>query len=387
MENFKNKSFFWAFIVLWGGLILWNLFTPAQEFSESENRYLKVFPKFSTRTLLNGKFMEDVNVYLNDQFAGRPYWVSAQSLIEYGTGKREINGVYIGGDGMLLGDIAAPDMDVTAKNIAGINAFAEKYGIPTYAALIPSSTEIAKENLPKFAAGWDEKGYIDNVYSALAPEVKTVDVYSALDMYREFNLNISNYYRTDHHWTTFGARAAYFSAIAPSMGLPERSQPVTTLDVDFIGTYHSKTGFPLARADKIEVVSAEDSQVISVEVFDGAETTVRDSYFVDEFLDKKDKYSYFGGQVQPRLTVKTTAETGRKLIIFKDSYAHCLVPMLFGDFSEIRLVDLRFVNPMTIDEQLQIENYDEALFIYSTDVFSHQNGAGLLASVASRHTQ
>lgn len=394
MENFRNKSFFWTFIIIWGGLIIWNLFTPAREFSESENRFLKVFPKFSVNTLLNGKFMEDVNVYLNDHFAGRPYWVSLQGMIEYGTGKREINGVYIGkvrgdvlsghsdaafppdsGKTALLGDVAPPDTDLTEKNIAGINVFQSRYDIPIYVMLIPSSTEIQKQNLPTFAAGWDEKAYIEKVYAGFGVGITPVDVYGALNAHKGGYI----YYRTDHHWTSYGAYIAYKELARWPIGLTA-SEPadfkVTGVNNDFYGTFHSKTGFPLAVPDIMEVY--QRGTVESFEIYDGKETTTRDSIYFDEFLNKKDKYSYFLGQVQPIVTIKTESDSGRKLLIFKDSYAHCLVPMMLADFSEIRLVDLRFANPLTIGEQLEAENYDEALFIYCTDVFSHQLGAGIL---------
>lgn len=390
MDNFRNKSFFWSFIILWVGLILWNAFTPAREFSESENRFLKAFPKFTVKTLLDGKFMEDVNVYLNDQFAGRPYWVSMQSMIEYGTGKREINGVYIGktpslgrdvknqftvpgGITALLGDVAPPDMELTARNITGINAFQERYDIPTYVMIIPSSTEIQNQNLPKFAAGWDEKAYIEEVYAGLGASVKSVDVYGVLYGRKDEYI----YYRTDHHWTSYGASLAY-NELSQSMRLTSgKDFEKYKFKRDFYGTFHSKTGIPFAEADKMEVYRR--GSVKSFEIYDGKETTVRDSIYFEEFLDKKDKYSYFLGQVQPIVTIKTESNSDRKLLIFKDSYAHSLAPMLLEDFSEIRLVDLRFVNPMTIGEQLEAENYDEALFLYSTDVFSHQLGAGILS--------
>lgn len=372
-EKTKNLIFFWAFVVVWGAIALWNGVTPAQEFSEAENRYLKKFPKFTVATMLDGKFEDDVNTYLNDHFAGRPYWVSGQSLAEFVLGKREINSVYIGNNA-LLGDMSKPDEAVTDKNIAGINAFAQEHKIPVYATLVPSAAAIQPEKLPPFAAVWDERGYIDGVYSKLSAAVTTVDVYNALAV----NGDKYIYYRTDHHWTTYGAYLAYDALTGP-MGLKPRTRgdfAVNVVSNNFLGTYHSKTGFPLVNADVMERYRA--GEAVSFEVFDGIETKTYDDIYFDEFLTKKDKYSYFLGQVQPYVTITTKSDSGRRIIIFKDSYAHCLTPMLLGDFSEIRLVDLRFINADKLDTMLDIKRYNEALFIYSTDVFSHQNGAGML---------
>ena len=75
--------------------------------------------------------------------------------------------------------------------------------------------------------------------------------------------------------------------------------------------------------------------------------------YFSEFLDKKDKYAYFLGQNQPAITVYGNSGGG-KLLIFKDSYAHCMAPMLLEkNFSQVTLVDLRYVN-RTFDHYFDI---------------------------------
>lgn len=372
----KNFIFFIVFIAIWGAMILWNGFSPREDFSEAENRFLKKFPRFTVATMFDGRFMDDVNTYLNDHFAGRPYWVGGQSLVEFALGKREVNSVYLG-KSALLGATPEPDAEISDKNIAGVNAFAERYDIPVYLALVPSSAAIYPEKLPDSAPVWDEDGYIESIYAKLSDAVTPVNVYDVLyDHGKDYV-----YYLTDHHWTAYGAYLGY-SALSKPMGLTTRKRGDFSINVvseNFLGTYHSKTGFPLVEADTMERYRA--GEAVSYEVFDGIETKSYDDIYFDEFLTKKDKYSYFLGQVQPYVTIKTKSNSGRKLIIFKDSYAHCLAPMLLADFSEIRLVDLRYINNSEPDSLVEAGRYNEALFLYSTDVFSHQNGAGMLIGV------
>jgi len=372
-DKTKNKIFFWVFVVVWGSLAVWNVFTPVKEFSESENRVLQSFPEFSVDTLLDGKYIDDVNTFLNDQFAGREYWVSGQTLMEYGLGKREVNGVYLGNKA-LFSDMPPADMDRTEANINGINAFAARYGLPTYVMIIPGSTSVQREKLPVFAQGWDEESYIAQANVLFCNEVTPVPIYGVLRDHRQEYI----YYRTDHHWTSYGAYLAY-KQLAPVMGLPERQQEdfaISTVSTEFYGTHHSKTGFSLVDPDNIEVYSV--GRVTDYKVFGGTEETRYPSIYFEDYLNKKDKYSYFLGQIQPYVTVYTASDSCKKLIIFKDSYAHCLIPMLLDDYSEIRLVDLRFINKLEFDQLLHISDYDEALFLYSTDVFSHQIGPGKL---------
>lgn len=372
MQKSKNKVFFIVLVAIWGAIILWNILSPHEAFSEAENRDLAKFPSFTVERLLDGDFMDDMDTYLNDHFAGRPYWVSGQSLMEYGLGKREVNSVFIGKNA-LLGDTGEPDAAVAAANIDGINAFAARYGVPVYTLLVPGSTAVQPEKMPVFAAGWDEKGFIDGCNTAFDKGVTPVAVWDILASHSDEYI----YYRTDHHWTTYGASLAY-GQLAEQMGLPNRSGEFEkkTLSGDFRGTYHSKTGFPLVAADGMEQYTA--GVVTGYTVFDGMQETEYDSIFFPEFLDKKDKYSYFLGQVQPQVTVHTAAGTGKKLIVFKDSYAHCMLPMLLADYDEIRLVDLRYLNGKDIGGMVEAKNYDEALFLYSADVFAHQNVAGKL---------
>lgn len=371
----KNRSFFWALIPLWGVLVLWNLFTPAQEFSEAENRYLAAFPAYSHETLLDGRFMDKVNDYLNDQFVGRPYWVSAQSLLEYGMGKREINGVYLGKNALFTRQVP-PDGRFSGQNIAGVNAFARSSGIPAYVMLVPSAAVVEPDKLPDRAQAWDEAAFIQEVYGQLDPGITTIDAYGLL---RAQEGGDPLYYRTDHHWTTYGASLAA-EALRVSMGVgPLDAAALTreTVSQDFLGTLHSKTGFPLVAADSME--RYQQGAATAYEIFDGKTTTRYDSIYFPEFLEKKDKYSYFLGQVQPAVTIFTEATDKGRLLVFKDSYAHSLAPMLLDSFSEIKLVDLRYFNAAGLQEQLGEEQYDQVLFLYSADVFAHQLGTGKLA--------
>lgn len=371
-EKSKNKIFFIVFGIIWFAIILWNILSPNQAFSEAENRTLAKFPTFSVDTLLDGDYMDGVSTYLNDHFAGRPYWVSGQSLAEYGIGKREINDIFIGKNALLASGSPA-DESIAQNNIAGVNALAEQYGVPTYMLLVPSSTAIQPQKLPAFAEGWGELDFIDDSYAKLKGAVKPINAWQPLQQDTDEYI----YYRTDHHWTTYGASIAY-KELSKTMCLPNRTDEFEkqTLTTNFEGTYQSKTGFPLVEADIIELYQA--GEVTSYEVFDGEKTQSYDSIYFPEYLEKKDKYSYFLGQVQPYVTIHTKANTGKSLIIFKDSYAHCMIPMLLKDYDEIRLVDLRYLNGNNIGEIIEMQNYDEALFLYSTDVFANQNVSGKL---------
>ena len=371
----KNSFFAILFVLVWGGFILWNFFLPSKEFSESENRTLASFPEYTTKRLLDGGFMDDMNIFLNDQFVGRPYWVAGHSLVEYGLGKREINDIYIGKNS-LYRHYSMGRETITQNNIRGINAFFEQYQIPTSVMLIPSSTCILEGNLPFLATAWDETSYITDIYARLDKSIITVDISSAL-------IEESNdvFYRTDHHWTGRGAYLGFLQ-LSSTMGWPNREAElmISPLSDSFLGTYHSRTGFPFVDADLMELyqIGTYTRYETRKSIGTNTETTEYDSIFFPEFLDKKDKYSYFLGTLENIVTIYTDAKTDKKIIIFKDSYAHCFAPMLMAEYSEIRLVELRTLTAADYGETLEIDRYDEALFLYSSDVFSGQVGPSKL---------
>ena len=65
--NKKNKSFFIVFISFWVILTILNFIVPTRDFSENENRMLAKLPKFKIEELINGKYVEKLDNYINDQ--------------------------------------------------------------------------------------------------------------------------------------------------------------------------------------------------------------------------------------------------------------------------------------------------------------------------------
>ena len=78
----KNKIFFAIFITIWVALIVLNFVVKSDEFSEQENRYLAKLPAFSFDKLVNGKYQEEMDNYINDHFIFRNVWIKIKSATE-----------------------------------------------------------------------------------------------------------------------------------------------------------------------------------------------------------------------------------------------------------------------------------------------------------------
>ena len=245
-----------------------------------------------------------------------------------------------------------------------METFSLKY--PSRFILVPSATYICRDALPPYAEVMDEKELFESFNFESLEFINIID-----------EIKADSYFRTDHHWTADGALIGY-NAYRRTLGkeaLAKDAFDVSEVSQDFLGTSVSKSGAVGIEPDVLE--KWERGKVKSVEVYDGLKTSEYSSVYFDEYLDKKDKYSYYLGQNQPLVRIKTDSEGG-KILIFKDSYAHIFSQLLIEDYSEIVLVDLRYVRERvalllekTFD--VSLEDFDEILFLYSTDTFTTEN--------------
>lgn len=344
--------------------LLW----PKVEFSEMENRILAKPPRLSLATIDNRSFMDGVEDYFSDHFIGRDTWVAAKGYMEYYSGKRENNGVYIC-ENRLIEDLPEPDTEKTQKNINAIKRFVETNKMPTYLMLVPTAAEIYSDELPYGAIGWSQREYIKGISRELSGIANEIDVYKVLYEHKSEYL----YYRTDHHWTTTGAYYAFCEA-AERMGSHStnfKAYNIENVSHNFYGTLYSKVGYRDIKPDIISLFSRRDgTPVRQVEVFDGKQTTTYDSMYFKDFLNKKDQYSVFLGQNQPIVTIKTGSTEGKSVVVFKDSFANSLVPFLADFYSTITMVDLRYINE-SYSKVVDLKAYDQALLLYNVDSFGH----------------
>ena len=368
----KNKIICALFVLLVFGITAIDLITPVKEKSEWENRLLDQKPEFSLVSLLEGDWGEAYEGYMTDQFVARDTFVKASFVSEVILGKREINDVYVTSDALYVKQ-PEPNFKYIDSSLSAIKTFAENTGVESYLTVVPSSTYIYRDNLPSHASVYDEK----EIFSYIGNNLKSAEFVDITDNLEENSTNYI-YFRTDHHWTADGALVGY-NGFRKALG----KEPLTRDDFEikkvsdsFIGTTVSKCGAVGIDYDVME--RFEKGEVISVDVWDGVESKTYPSVFFEEFLDKKDKYCYYLGENRPAVRIKTGNSDGGRLIVFKDSYSHIMTPLMIDDWSEIVLVDLRYVNKKAdalLEEFIgeNIADFDVAWFVYSADTFVTQN--------------
>ncbi len=356
-----------------GFFLVWHLVLPDQTFSPNENRVLQSLPTpdFGSLDMLgksgnffNGKFMEDFESYVNDQFPLRDQWIGLKAGAEKFSGKSENNGVYFGTDGhALIADYPEPDPAKVEKNLNLVSTLGEKLNVPIWFSLIPGKSEVWKALLPAGAPVGDQKLTLDQAAQTL--NVNWIDLHTRY-LSAEDNAAAGDYYFTDHHWTTLGAYNAY-AALMEGMGLtPAPLGELTTVTDSFYGTTWSKSGAYWYPPDSIQI-AVSDEDVTVTNYFDGTPTPGQ--LYNYEKLEQKDKYTFFLGGNQPLCVMNSEKEgADGKLLVIRDSFSDALAPFLTQNFSEIHYMDLRYYKG-SVAQYVEQNRIDQVLVLYSVDNF------------------
>ncbi|MGI5876544.1 MAG: DHHW family protein [Dethiobacteria bacterium] len=338
---------------------------PDQEFSEAENRILQGKPCLSWDNLISGKFSFAAENYLADQFVFRDKWVGLKSAAELVLQKKDNNGVYFGRDGYLLQKPDKVDMALLTENIDAVNKFAKTVPVPVYFLLAPVSVQILDDKLPPFAEPQQKLEEYALIREQLTSNIQFIDITNALATHRQEYI----YYRTDHHWTTKGAYYAYREA-APVLGfraLGLHDFSIVQACDDFYGTLYSKSGHRFIDPDTILLFKPKKVYSCRVEYVN--DKKISSSPYAWEHLQQKDKYAVFLDGNHALIKITTPKQTGRKLLVVKDSYANSFIPFLLNHYDEIHVIDLRHFN-FSLPAYIEKNRLNEVLLLYNTLFFA-----------------
>lgn len=337
-----------------------NALARDREYSPAENRKLAQLPKFSLSALTDGSYFAAWEDYLADQFVGRDTWITLNLQASRLLGAKEAGGVYLCADDYLMEPPAAPDEEALKRNLDAINAFAARHeNLQLCMSVVPNAACVMAEKLPANAPVRDQRQDIQDI-AARVQGVSFLNVTDALTQHADEAI----YYRTDHHWTSLGAYYA-FSDMAAGLGIEQPSEEYDVFPVtdSFEGTLASKSGCH-AVTDVIELYVPKTDIEYYVTV-DGERTA---TMYDREKLEEKDQYAVFLGGNDARVDITTTAETGRTLLIFKDSYANCFLQFLLPYYDRIILLDARYYYG-DADSVISREGVTDVLFLYNANTF------------------
>lgn len=348
---------------------LFTMIYPDTEFSEQENRVLHQKPKLTLSTLTNGQFTSEISAYFKDQFPLRNQYVGLKSTAEILMQKQQVNSVLLGDSGNLITRNDYPETIGLNSNIYYYSIFAdsmEKRGIPCSFAAAGRSMDVLTQYTPSLYT--DE--FSEKIWTCF-DSMMTAKGKSYIDLLTPLKTAAENeeyvYYKTDHHWTTYGAYLAY-CAIMKSLGGTPQSADVFTVEKasgEFYGTTWSTAGIKWIAPDIMEYYRYKGDMDYTVEIVDDG--SIIDGFYDRSYLEVKDKYSSFigGNNAHVRITKDNPESQREKLLVIKDSYAHSVIPFLAYHY-DLEILDLRYYreSPAKLVEETGV---NRVLFLFNMD--------------------
>lgn len=338
---------------------LWGMLGPDAAASRSERRALAQRPELSLRSVRNGSFMTQYETYTLDQFPLRDRFRALKAHVRLDVlRQRDNNGIYVA-DGYAARLDYPLDEDSAAHALARFRLIYEKYLQDTdtaiYFAAIPDKNYfLAAEN-----------GYPSLDYAGLFRKFADgMEFAQSIDL--TDTLTLESFYRTDIHWRQ-EALLPTAQRLAEAMGTECAAEYETvTLDAPFYGVYCGQSALELP-PDTLRYLTNQTLRECTV--YDYETDSTLPVYNTAE-ADGDDAYALFLSGSKALLTLENpNARTQRELVIFRDSFASSLAPLLAEGYAKITLADIRYVSPERLGTWLTFTDQD-VLFLYSTPVLN-----------------
>ena len=362
-KNILNKyPPFFVFSILVILFTVIDIINSPNEFSELENRKLSQMPILSLKSYIDTSFSSDYEKYINDQFFLRDNWIDLKSRIEYLLGKRENNDIIFGKENYLFKKFTTFNDEMLKNNLNSIITFTNNYNKEVDFFIIPNSYAIYDELTPRYLPLVDQLSLVNSINSYLS--LKSNNHINTINVAEELLKNKDDYiyYKTDHHWTSYGAYLAYLTYM-DYLGLEivdiNNLEKITINN--FLGTYYNRSKYFKADSDFITYYNILG---LHIEIDGKEQLSLMD---LDKFKGS-DKYSAFlwGNNGLTKVINENISEErkGSSILIFKDSYANSFIQFLSYNYEIIDIIDLRYFKE-SIRNFMKDKDYNEILIMYS----------------------
>lgn len=354
----KDNIIIFGFIGILFFFLVTSIFLPDQDISLSERRHLATFPDIIENGTINSSFFEEFGEYVIDQFPARDWFRSLQSIAQFSIfGHLENDGVFVK-NGMIYETDSLQENAISTfvKKVEEIN---KKYFNETnsvYYSVIPSKIHYLEDSIyPRI----DYHDLISSLRDSLPASFVWIDIENQLDL--------SSYYATDIHWRQEKLDGVV-RALLNAMGTTYVSMDYQTKTFSsFAGSLYHKIALPVKKED---LIYYHNSFLDSILVYN-YEKKQMEPIYQDSYFSHVDAYDVFLGGATPLLTIENKEQkNGKNLIIFRDSFASSLTPLLISSYQKITLIDLRYIGSDYLSSIVDFSNSD-ILFLYSDQVINN----------------
>ena len=358
--NKKNRIKTIIFSLIFGCTFLLCVFKPNEEFSIAERRPLKSFPALTVSKIQSGRFMEEFEDYVLDQFPFRDGFRVIKAWMEKNIFlKKNNNDIYVE-DGYAV-EMVYPMDAISIQNSSKVmkmiyDTYLKNSGSNVYFSMIPDKNYFLAE----------ENGQLTMDYALFMNKMKeNLSFMNYIDI--ADSLSVEDYYRTDSHWrqeAIIDTAALLNEKMGTSITGKYNEQEI---DRPFKGVYSGQWTLPL---EEDKVVCLSNSMIDQYNVYDHENDRAIPVYDMEKAKGNDMYETYLGGSLS-LITIENPLMNGKKeLILFRDSFGSSIAPLLAEGYSKVTLVDIRYIRWERLEQFVDFKDKD-VLFLYSTALLNH----------------
>lgn len=272
------------------------------------------YPRVETGSSLENEWIKDHNILIYKDKGYEPFFGNRQTVEKYAAA---VSGVKSSlGDSVQVYNMIAP----TAVGFK----LSEEY--KTLSSSQPENLEI--------------------IGSYLKEGIKSVNAYKPMFQHRDEYM----YFGTDHHWTALGAYYGYL-AFAKEAGF----EPIDINALEkrtiqgFVGSYYTLTKNSLFKNNPDYV----DYYVIPGEhktsLYQSGISSPKEVDMYAEYASGGNAYSVFIWGDNPLVKICSETGSGRKIVVFKESFGNAMIPYLAAHYDEVHVIDIRHFKESALD--------------------------------------
>ncbi len=353
----KDKLITYTFIITISLFFIINLIAKDKDISKEERRHLNKMPEISLNSIYSETFKDKFDSYTMDQFCYREKFKQLKGFSSKIFLMKENNNILKLNNNLFQTDYSTNinSLNHLTDLINNINNEYLKNNKNKYFILIPDKNYYIKdESIPRKDYNLINKTLENN----LDNNIKFIELSN--------ELNLDSYYKTDIHW-----KQDKLDNVVNKLSnyLDLKTDLITTTDsyYPFYGSLFSNTTSNI-KGDKIII---KTNEVIENAKVYNYETKKTEKVYEKNNLKNIDSYDIFLGGATPLLEITNTKEKHNKeLIVFRDSFASSLTPLLINSYSKITLIDLRYFGSSNL-KNININKKADVLFMYSIPIINN----------------
>ena len=349
----KDKIIVFLFISY---ILIFSIFQIAltdKKISETERRKLSTFPEIE----LTNKYITKVDEYLLDHFPLRDNFRSIKAKFNYNfLLKLDNNDIFLKDNYIFKSEYPTNKKSVEyfKNNINKITDLLTEYN-NKYIMIIPDKNYYLEPN-----------NFLQIDYDYIYNEINKIEI-NNIDIRNIMTIN--DYYETDTHWKQENLEKVVYE-LSKYMQFNYEKYNYTKNEFNkFYGVYYGESAIN-RNPEKLTYLT---NNLIDKAMVKYLENEELNTVYNSDKLNGLDAYEVYLDGASSFIEINNHYNnSGKELVIFRDSFGSSLSPLLIPYYSKITIIDNRYINSQNFMKYIEFNNQD-VLFLYSTLIINNSN--------------